>query len=465
MIGSGESASDVAAQATDVAEKVTMFSRRDFDLAPRFISSFLKEVAYDERKMLNNQDQHNLHPNDMLEGITNSRILSKLPIAIFSLALDAMLSDVTRWHGEDSTAGILAKVAKKNFRQDFFAFDTSAPTKSGGVLAHAVAYKGLDIVVSPKFEFIGDEGNIARFENVSFLGKDEKNVGLVDVEVDLIILCTGFTMSFDWIEIEGKDNIEANPRKWYKHCFPPDLGDKIAFLGYARPAQGGIPQCSELLARYVALLVQGKRELPADYAIQAAKEGLPEEHTFYATPNSVALVEFSPFASSISRLIRCEPSIPFDSPSRLIKYWTLPQWMCFYRLNGPGANPDSCWEVVDRYYIKDTLVPMPLLIIYIVFGALMQPLMTIEYCFGWIVNRNLPDSAVLPNFYKWRVGGHFFQLSGNHMRLEDLVLPSHGWFLMELSLVAAVELFSIDLVVATLLFVGGMVALTLFGQR
>lgn len=450
VIGNGESASDVAAQATDVAEKVTLFSRRDFSLGPRFISAFLKDGEYDERQMLANQDKHDLGPHDMLEGITNSRVFSRLPTAIFSLALDAMLTDVTNLHGEDSAAGILAKVDKKNFRKDFYALDTSAPTKSGGVLAYAVACKGLDIIVSPEVQFI-ENGDIARFKNVSFMGKDENEVDQLDVEVDTVILCTGFELNFDWINV-GKDPIEANPRKWFKHCFPPELGNKIAFLGYARPAQGGIPQCSELLARYVALLLSSERTLPEDYAIQAIAEGRAETETFYATPNATSLVEFPAFSSSVARLIRCEPYLPFLSPSRLIKFWTLPQWVYFYRLNGPGANPDVCWDVVDKFRITNTFVPMPLLVLFFLFGALMQPLMILEYIFGsTIIDCGLAASEALPRFYKWRVGGHFFQLSGNKLRLKDLLLPSFGWLAIELLLFVVVEGLVTHLVATTIL--------------
>lgn len=440
VIGNGESASDVAAQSTDVAEKVTLFSRRDFSLGPRFISKLLSDGAYNERQILTEQDDENSSsPNDMLEGITNSRVLSKLPIAFFSIVLDAMLSDVTKWHGEDSAAGILAKIDKKNFRKDFYALDTSAPTKSGGVLAHAVACKGLDIIISPKVDFIED-GNIARFENVSFMGKDETEVDVVDIEVDIIIACTGFSLNFDWIDMEGCDPIKANPRTWFKHCFPPGLGDKIAFLGYARPAQGGIPQCSELLARYVALLLRGERILPDDYAEQAIKEGKLETETFYSTPNATSLVEFPPYASSLARLIDCEPSVSLMSPSRFAKFWTLPQWMCFYRLNGPGANPDACWKVVDMYPIFDSMIPMPVLIVFFLYGALMQPLMILDYLASFLIDCNPPSSQALPRFYRWRFGGHFFQLSGNMMRLKDLVAPSFGFLLVDIALVGAAYL-------------------------
>ena len=38
---------------------------------------------------------------------------------------------------------------------------------------------------------------IAHVENVLFMGKDEKNVDAVDVEVDIVILCTGFSVNLD----------------------------------------------------------------------------------------------------------------------------------------------------------------------------------------------------------------------------------------------------------------------------
>ena len=197
-------------------------------------------------------------------------------------------------------------------------------------------------------------------------------------------------------------------------------------------AQGGIPQCSELLARYIALLLNGERTLPKNYDVQALIEGRAEAETFYATPHTLALVEFSPFANSVARLIGCEPSAPILSPTRFIKFWTLPLWTCFYRLNGPGANPQACWDVVDKYRVKDTLVPMPLLIIFIVFGTLMQPLMILEYIFGpSLLDRGQSSSEVLPRFFHWRVGSHFHQLSGNSLRFTDLLFPSSGWLLAE----------------------------------
>ena len=445
VIGNGESAADVAAQSTDVAKKVTLWTRREFSMGPRFILKFLKEGIYDERQILHNQNQMKLQPNDTLEGISNNRVLSRLPLSIFSLALDAMLTDVTKMFGRQSPAGVSAEIMKRNFAQDFFALDTSAPTKSGGVIAHAVSCRGLDVIVCPTIKFKKDSnGTVASFENASFMGRDRDEREDVNLDVDLIIACTGYEVNYDWIKVDDINGcIEANPRKWFKHCFPPNLGHKVCFLGHARPAQGGIPQCSELLARYIALLLKNERSLPFDYADQAIKEGRSEEETFYATPHAQNLVEFAPFVNSIARLIGCEPQAPLNSLSRYIKFWTLPQWTCFYRLNGPGAKPDVCWNVVDKYRIVETLVPMPLLIVYILFGLLLQPLLMLEIMWMTIVDLTLPPSAVLPRLFHWRTGGHFYQLSGNMLRFIDLIMPSSGWLLIQVGILLGFELISL----------------------
>ena len=395
-----------------------MWSRRDFDLAPRFISSFIEDSNYDERAMLASEHDVKRTPHDYLECVTNSRIGTKLPTGIFSLLLDAMLSDVTKAHGKTSAQGIIASIDKAYFSHDPYHFDTAAPTKSGGIIAHAVAKKGLEIIIAPSCEFTKD-GKTAVFKDVTFKGNCPEQIREVFVnDIDLVIVCTGYRLNFEWLN--AGMNVDANPRKWYKHCFPPGLGDKLAFLGYARPAQGGIPQCSEMLARYTGLLIKGDRRLPENYAQLADIEGKCEDEIFYLTPHATSLVDFASFTCSIARLIGCEPDLVFMSPSRLIKYMTLPLWTIFYRLRGPGADPQACWSIVDQFGIFDSFPPMPLAAIYTVFGVLlMEPLKLADYICSPLIDAGQPKDALFPRKKDWRIGGHFYQLSGNKMRVKD----------------------------------------------
>ena len=75
------------------------------------------------------------------------------------------------------------------------------------------------------------------FQDVTFQGKSESKKAELDMDIDVIVLCTGYKFNFDWIEIESGDKIENNPRKWFTHCFPADLGEKLGLLGYARPGK------------------------------------------------------------------------------------------------------------------------------------------------------------------------------------------------------------------------------------
>ena len=87
------------------------------------------------------------------------------------------------------------------------------------------------------------EGNTVIFDDHSTL------------EVDAIVFSTGYEESSipdNWI----KDVEISDIRQLYKHAFHIDLGRQVAFFGWARPRQGGVPVLSELLARYFALLWQ-----------------------------------------------------------------------------------------------------------------------------------------------------------------------------------------------------------------
>ena len=121
------------------------------------------------------------------------------------------------------------------------------------------------------------EGNTVIFDDHSTL------------EVDAIVFCTGYEESSipnNWI----KDVEISDVRQLYKHAFHIDLGRRIAFFGWGRPRQGGVPVLSELLARYFALLRSGERELPAKSEMKRviAEDCAREEEWFAQRPFDVA---------------------------------------------------------------------------------------------------------------------------------------------------------------------------------
>lgn len=65
-----------------------------------------------------------------------------------------------------------------------------------------------------------------------------------EVEADVVMCCTGYQDRFEFLSEElGSDRI--NVRTLFKHSVHPDY-DNLALIGWARPASGGIPACSEL---------------------------------------------------------------------------------------------------------------------------------------------------------------------------------------------------------------------------
>jgi hypothetical protein len=168
------------------------------------------------------------------------------------------------------------------------------------------------------------------------------------IEVDTIVLCTGFKTDLSWLEVSSE--LDWNPWTWYKHCFPPKLGNKLMFFGWTRPHQGGIPACSELLARFASLLLNEERRLPANYAKLAKKEGDLETKYYHYAPGYNTLMDYPAFTESICDLIGCRPKCPsifyFE---RFAQFWVYPSWPCGFRQHGPGARPaalDKCLNML-----------------------------------------------------------------------------------------------------------------------
>jgi dimethylaniline monooxygenase (N-oxide forming) len=126
--------------------------------------------------------------------------------------------------------------------------------------------------------------------------------------IDHIVLCCGYKTDFSWLDVDGLD---WNPRSWYKHCFPSgDLGEKLMFLGWTRPHQGGIPACSEILSRYIALVLSGERHLPKNHGVIARMEGNLETKYYSSHPHVPVVVDLCAFMESVAVLIGCLPKAP-----------------------------------------------------------------------------------------------------------------------------------------------------------
>ena len=105
------------------------------------------------------------------------------------------------------------------------------------------------------------------------------------VEADVVICNTGYTRGPSLVQVVGAEETEnmgdmddkggavkgkglmtrttsVSTRDLYKHMINPALGPSLSYIGWARPAEGGVPAISEMQARYLALLLSGERSLP-----------------------------------------------------------------------------------------------------------------------------------------------------------------------------------------------------------
>lgn len=174
----------------------------------------------------------------------------------------------------------------------------------------------------------------------------------------MAILCVGYRLDFSWIHVAGLDH---NPRNWFKHCFPPGLGDKLMFVGLARPHQGAIPACAELLSRCAASLISNRCTLPADYAQRAQHKAAAENGFYRHAHHQPILVDYPSLMESVARLVGCNPKPPsVTEPVKLVKYWLYPDCSFWYRQTGPDAVPHCLDSVLARFPLRRALNPHPM---------------------------------------------------------------------------------------------------------
>jgi cation diffusion facilitator CzcD-associated flavoprotein CzcO len=166
------------------------------------------------------------------------------------------------------------------------------------------------------------------------------------VTVDTIICNTGYIDDFSFV----KDVDITHARQLYRHMFHPTLGPSVAFIGWARPAEGGVPACSELQSRYFALLCSNKRILPPKEKLEKLiqQENTAEEVELAGSQSLKTLVPYMAYMDAMARLIGCKPNPlrVLTHPRLFYKYWFASLVNIQYRLQGPHADPESAERVI-----------------------------------------------------------------------------------------------------------------------
>lgn len=416
VVGTGESSCDVSSDVAAVAEKVVVYTRSTFLFAPRFPLHWLQQGKdYCETEMMEeqfhksspslsssppkrrveNDPEHQRTPHTLkedcagvlLESHSTNRAGQIMPIAVAGL-----IRRIRFWAAATGRFGESARLqglwschsTSCDLRHFFMADQSQIVTKNGRVGAHLESKK-INIVRAPRTSF---SGRTVTFHNASIrmneiVRTDKNGEGeTFSLEhVDTIIACTGFKTMLPWLR-PGVD-VPLCPRKWYKHCFPPGLPPgKLAFLGWTRGHQGGIPSMSEMLSRYIALVVAGDRVLPDDYEEIAIREGRAESEYYVGSPKVAALVDYPSFMDAVAEKVGCvpRPPLPWKTPLLFVKFWFMAHYSCWYRQRGPGARPESIREVFDKLPIRKSFpvgLTLPFYGTQILFMLLSLPLLLV----------------------------------------------------------------------------------------
>ncbi len=168
------------------------------------------------------------------------------------------------------------------------------------------------------------------------------------IKADVLMCCTGYEEGKPPNLIKDVDIAEV--RQLYKHVFHPDLGERVAFIGWARPAQGGIPACSEMQSRFFALLCSGKRTLPDKNELLRliAQDREAEERAFYARKSQGTLCSYTPYMEALAELVGCRPRVRDFLFKPRLAYHLLcgANIPTTYRLCGPHADPQMAQRVM-----------------------------------------------------------------------------------------------------------------------
>lgn len=215
----------------------------------------------------------------------------------------------------------------------------------------------------------------------------EVDDGSVFEGVDAIVFCTGYKDEFSFLPVDvAPPNNDV--RKLFLHAFNPKVGASLAFIGFSRPTTGAIPLCSELVARYFALLVSETRKLPSNVAELAAENEKRENSLIAHSLEVRSCVQPTEYMDDVATLIGCcaSPWRYCHRPLRFLAHLLQLNCGARFRLVGPHAQPALAEAWLARIPIT---VPVPAVLILSVHKVL--------HCLG------LNSGDVMVDLRKWGI--------------------------------------------------------------
>lgn len=308
VVGSGESASDIALQVAAVAAECTISMRSaPGTLFPRWIQGNTPDIRDD-------------------------RLTYDLPRVLAPLVLRRHRAF---YYAQRERPELFRWAADSNTRHARCPFNTNA-CKSFGI-PEAVIDHGATLA-----------GPIARIEGARVVLADGQ-----ERQADALVLCTGFTRAFPFLEPALSDELVGLDRLW-KGVVHPELGDALMLVGFRRPHQINLVTVAEMQARLVGHVLTGRR-VPSPEQMRrsiAEDQGWMLRYFGDRFAKNPALVDYLYYVDGVAKVLGCE--VPLREAARRDP-WLLFKLVCgamngaHFRLVGPGADWDAAAAV-----IKDT---------------------------------------------------------------------------------------------------------------
>ena len=174
-------------------------------------------------------------------------------------------------------------------------------------------------------------------------------------DIDAVVFSTGYQNKVDFMP-EGLKT--CDPRKMYKHMFHPEYGDRIAWIGWARPGFGSQFPIMEIQSRYCALIFNGDMKLPDPVEMDriAQKDLDVYREQFEANADRIrSLVDYHRYMNGMAEIIGCSPPLYkyfFLRPRLWLHLMYGPTQATQFRLRGPGKKVKLSHEIISKLPIS-----------------------------------------------------------------------------------------------------------------
>ncbi|KAK2540449.1 Fmo1 [Columba guinea] len=183
--------------------------------------------------------------------------------------------------------------------------------------------------------------------------------------IDTVVFCTGYDASFPFLE-EKIVKVENKHACLYKYVFPTHLQKPtLAVLGLIRPL-GGIMPVTEMQARWATRVFKGLCQLPPQSVMEKEVNEKKKNQVkwFGLTFDEVLKTEWLAYLDMLASFIGAKPSVPrllFRDPRLAFTIFFGPCTPYQYRLEGPGRWEGAQQAILTQWdrILKPTKTRVP----------------------------------------------------------------------------------------------------------